>query len=337
VPKITTFEELKKFLMSRTGLRMSHIYKPAMLLAVIRNGGKADKRQIAEAFQLRDDDQIEFYRRNVHPMPGKRLVRDGLLAKDGETYSLTGVVSKLTPDQQAEVEQILEQRIADYLQMRNPFGDSNLDAIRGSVRYEILKRAAGRCEACGVSSQETQIDVDHIVPRATGGSNEISNLQALCRTCNSQKRDSDDTDFRKIQASYKERDTTCVFCDIDERIIDANQLAFVIEDRLPVTKYHSLIIPRRHVSDYFDLHLPERNAIEQLLKTRRRELLDMDNSITGFNVGVNVGKSAGQSVFHVHVHLIPRRDGDVDFPLGGVRHVIPHKGNFAADLKDTTN
>jgi len=324
----TTYEELKDFLISRTGLRMAHIYKPAMLLAVIRNGGKVDKRQIATAFLLRDEDQIEFYRRNVHPMPGTRLVRDGLLAKDGDTYSLAGAISRLTPAQETEVEQILEQRIADYLQMRNPFGDSNLDAIRGSVRYEVLKRAAGRCEACGVTAMKTQIDVDHIVPRANGGSNDISNLQALCRTCNAQKRDRDDTSFTEIHKSYEHREASCVFCHSKDRIIDENELAFVIKDGFAVTHGHSLIIPKRHVADYFDLHMPERNAVEELLKKCREELLHGDEKITGFNVGINVGESAGQSVFHVHVHLIPRRDGDVDNPTGGVRHVVPCKGDY---------
>jgi diadenosine tetraphosphate (Ap4A) HIT family hydrolase len=307
---------------------MAHIYKPTMLLAIIRNGGKADKRQIATAFQLRDTDQIEFYRRNVHPMPGTRLVRDGLLEKNGDTYSLTGVLATLNTNQFREVEVILEDRISTYMDMRNPFGDSNLDAIRGSVRYEVLKRAAGRCEACGVTANQTQIDVDHIVPRATGGSNDISNLQALCRTCNAQKRDRDDTNFTEIQRSYAVRDSSCVFCNAESRIIDENELAFVIKDGYEVTEHHSLVIPKRHVADYFELHMPERNAIEELLKKRREELLREDDTITGFNVGANVGESARQSVFHVHVHLIPRRDGDVDNPRGGVRHVIPCRGGY---------
>ena len=109
-------------------------------------------------------------------MPGNRLVRDGLLAYDGESYQATGAFANLTAKQRGEIEQILESRISDYLMIRNPFGDSNLDAVPGSVRYTVLKEAAGRCEACGISSRETQIDVDHIIPRAKGGSNDISNL-----------------------------------------------------------------------------------------------------------------------------------------------------------------
>jgi len=121
---------------------MAHIYKPVMLLAVIRSGGKATKREIAEQFVLNDAQQVDYYRSKiVHPMPGTRLVRDGLLEKDGDTYKLAGLLSKLAPQQMAEVEAVLEGRITGYLEGRNPFGDSNHDAVAGSVRYEVLRRS----------------------------------------------------------------------------------------------------------------------------------------------------------------------------------------------------
>ena len=101
-----------------------------------------------------------------------------------------------------------------------------------------------------------------------------------------------------------------------------------MEDEYPVTLGHSLIIPRRHVADYFQLHQAERNAMERLLKRQRDELVRSDKFITGFNIGVNVGTSAGQTVFHVHVHLIPRRDGDTLDPRGGVRGVIAEKQKY---------
>lgn len=77
-----------------------------------------------------------------------------------------------------------------------------------------------------------------------------------------------------------------------------------------------------------DLHQPERNATEAMLQEQRQSILDQDNMVTGFNVGINTGTSAGQTVFHVHVHLIPRRDGDVVDPRGGVRGVIPNKQRY---------
>jgi diadenosine tetraphosphate (Ap4A) HIT family hydrolase len=124
----------------------------------------------------------------------------------------------------------------------------------------------------------------------------------------------------------------CLFCDVQTvdrgRIIEENELAFAIRDAFPVTEHHSLFIPKRHVLDYFGLSLPEVNAIHALLHSQKDYLLKLDPTIDGFNIGMNCGLTAGQSVWHCHVHLIPRRKGDVEFPKGGVRHVIPYKGNY---------
>lgn len=335
---MNSLNELKNFLKSKNGLRMSHIYKPIMLLTVIRNGGAASKEEIAKSFVLSNSDQISYYKNKVvHPMPGNRLVRDGLLEKDGDTYRLSGLLSQLNTEEMAEIEEILKQRVSDYLEIRNPFGDQNLDAVPGNLRFEVLRDAGGRCELCGTSSKEKQIDVDHIIPRANGGSNDRSNLQALCRTCNAQKRARDDTNFIEVHASYDEREQDCIFCQLEgskERHIYVNnspienELAFAIYDGFAVTEGHTLIIPKRHVPDYFDLHNAEHNAIEQLLKQQRELLLANDPTITGWNVGINAGISAGQTVHHVHIHLIPRRDGDMEDPRGGVRGVIPSKQKY---------
>ena len=121
----------------------------------------------------------------------------------------------------------------------------------------------------------------------------------------------------------------CIFCNIDStRIIADNELCFAIRDAFPVTEHHTLVIPKRHVADYLDLYQPERNAIETMLYEQRQAIIEQDNTVTGFNVGINAGASAGQTVFHVHVHLIPRRDGDVVDPRGGVRGVIPSKQRY---------
>lgn len=196
------------------------------------------------------------------------------------------------------------------------------------VDSAVLRRSGGRCELCGISSRETQIDVDHIIPRAKGGTNDISNLQALCRTCNAQKRDRDDTNFIEVHKSYQDREPGCIFCEAESRVIHENELAFITEDGYPVTEGHSLIIPKRHVDDYFDLYRSETNAIDELLRHQKNELTKSDPTITGFNIGINSGESAGQTVFHCHIHLVPRREGDVKDPRGGVRHVIPDKGYY---------
>jgi len=121
----------------------------------------------------------------------------------------------------------------------------------------------------------------------------------------------------------------CLFCSIDpSRVIAENLIAYAIRDAFPVTDLHTLIIPRRHVEGYFDLSDDEKVGCDQTLSKVREQILIEDDLVTGFNVGINVGRSAGQTVFHCHIHLIPRRDGDTTDPRGGVRGVIQNKEKY---------
>lgn len=103
------------------------------------------------------------------------------------------------------------------------------------------------------------------------------------------------------------------------RVVAENQLCFAIRDLYPVTNLHTLVVPKRHVSDYFDLYQPERNAIHALLDEQRSAIRQSDADVAGFNIGVNAGEAAGQTIFHCHIHLIPRRTGDIDKPLRSMR------------------
>ena len=172
--------------------------------------------------------------------------------------------------------------------------------------------------------------MDHIVPRNHGGTGDLSNLQALCFRCNAGKRDIDSTDFRGLQASYARREAGCVFCALEGsgRVLLENELALCIADAYPVTPGHSLVIPQRHVADGLTLHQPEWNAAVELLKQRREQLSAQDASISGWNVGLNSGEAAGQTVFHAHWQLIPRREGDCEEPRGGVRGVITGRQGY---------
>ena len=126
-------------------------------------------------------------------------------------------------------------------------------------------------------------------------------------------------------------DADCLFCRLQsnkDTIFLHNELCFAISDANPVTPGHTLVIPYRHEADYFALSVAEQQAIHEVLQVRRRQLLESDPTIEGFNMGINAGEVAGQTVFHVHVHLIPRRRGDVDEPRGGVRGVIPARQKY---------
>jgi diadenosine tetraphosphate (Ap4A) HIT family hydrolase len=180
-----------------------------------------------------------------------------------------------------------------------------------------------------ISADEKALEVDHILPRNLGGSDEEHNLQALCYSCNATKRDRDDTDFRGMGSAYLTRSAGCLFCELPaKRIVAENELAIAFRDAFPVTEHHTLIVPKRHVADYFDLFQPERNAMQALIERQRSLILASDPLVTAFNIGINAGADAGQTIFHCHLHLIPRRNGDVQEPHGGVRGVIPGKQRY---------
>jgi ATP adenylyltransferase len=126
----------------------------------------------------------------------------------------------------------------------------------------------------------------------------------------------------------------CPFCAIGRSAVIAdNELAFAIRDLNPVTPFHSLVLPRRHVPAYFDLNREEMMAVEDLLDQLHDDILVEDPTVEGFNIGVNIGAVAGQTVFHCHVHLIPRRRGDVEDPWGGVRAIIPGQARYPTSGK----
>ena len=125
----------------------------------------------------------------------------------------------------------------------------------------------------------------------------------------------------------------CLFCNIKESgLAMENELAYASYDSYPVSEMHCLIIPKRHVVDYFELTDEELIACNDLIKIVKKEVLDKDKNVKAFNIGTNVGKISGQSIMHCHIHLIPRREGDVENPQGGIRSVIPKKQHYKRKL-----
>jgi ATP adenylyltransferase len=312
---------------------MAHIYQPLMLIELIKGNGKASARNISKSFLSYDETQIDYYKKITTLMPFKYLSKHlSEIKKSKNTYLFEDF--DLNEKQKDELVKLCNDKLENYINKRGIkkiFGHRTLASgvISGSIRYKVLLRAKNRCESCGISNKEKAIEVDHILPRTKKGKDELINYQALCYTCNSQKSNKDDTDFRKILESYNYRKKGCVFCNIPkDRIIKSNELAVVIKDNYPVTKHHCLIIPKRHCADYFDLYQPEINAISQLINEMKTELQKKDKTIKGFNIGNNSGEVSGQTIFHCHIHLIPRRKNDTDNPRGGVRGVIKNKQSY---------
>ena len=210
-------------------------------------------------------------------MVGRVLTNRQVVKRDGANYELLGY-EKLTPLQVQNLKNACDRKLAEYIARR---GDliwehrrRSTGYVSGTLRYEVLKGAKFRCELCGVPADERALEVDHITPRNKGGTDEISNLQALCYSCNAMKRDRDDTDFRAVRAAYG-TEAHCSFCSTTKASpLLENSLAIVIKDKYPITKCHVLVIPKRHIADYFDLGTAETRACHRLVSEARALLLE---------------------------------------------------------------
>jgi diadenosine tetraphosphate (Ap4A) HIT family hydrolase len=308
-------------------MTMSHVYQPALIRALISAGGSATLRQLAQAFLCEDESQLLYYEKRIKEMPVKVLRKHGVITVEGQLVSLS--IPSLTLEQRATVRLACEQRLQSFIRKRGlSIWDYRMledDPVPDSLRYLALKAAAGRCQLCGATKEDRTIDVDHIIPRNRGGKNELANLQVLRSKCNRSKRDKDDTDFRAM--SPIEHLLDCAFCseEVQRRAVAENGSVIAINDRFPVTPGHLLVLPRRHSADVFSMTVNERNHADELVRMLRNRIADEDKRVLGFNVGHNCGEAAGQTVMHAHIHLIPRREGDVENPRGGVRGVVPEK------------
>ena len=121
---------------------------------------------------------------------------------------------------------------------------------------------------------------------------------------------------------------SCLFCSIDEnRIILENETVVAIRDAFPVSFGHTLIIPKRHIASFFETSKEEREAIVEALE-QCKLILDKEFNPDGYNIGINDGVMAGQTVMHLHIHLIPRYKGDSTDPRGGIRWIFPGKARY---------
>jgi diadenosine tetraphosphate (Ap4A) HIT family hydrolase/5-methylcytosine-specific restriction endonuclease McrA len=314
-------------------MQMSHVYQPVMLLTLLHHGGAASKRDISQAILSQDQSQLEYYDQIVTGMVGRVLRSHDVVVRKEGVFRIEGF-DQFAPNEVKHLIQLCDEKLAEYIAKRGEriwqHRNRSLNVLSGTVRYEVLKAAKFRCALCGISADEKALEVDHIHPRKHGGTDDFENLQALCYSCNAMKQDRDATDFRKVSEMYSVRQPGCPFCEPQpERILGRNALALCVADAFPVTDGHSLIFPLRHVPNYFDLTPAERNLVDALFIERRKQIISKDQSVQGFNVGVNAGETAGQTVMHAHVHLIPRRAGDVANPRGGIRCVIPNKSDYS--------
>ena len=162
----SSFKHLRDFIEKH--MRMSHIYQPVMIKELLKYGGKADIRDIAAAFLARNESQLEYYEKITKDMPGKVLAKHGIAERDGDQYRLTIDPSSLSAEERGELIRLCDAAINSYLQKRGAaiydHRRAALGYLSGSLRYEVLKNAGFRCELCGISADESAIEVDHTGP-----------------------------------------------------------------------------------------------------------------------------------------------------------------------------
>ena len=323
-----TFQKLIDFL--ENIMSMNHIYQPLLIKSLIDSGGSATIRQLAHHFLVQDESQIQYYEKRIKEMPLRVLRKHEIVDKDGDLVTLN--TKKLTFEQKAQIKMICESKIQEFILNRGlgiwDYRLLDTNPVPDSLYYNVLKDANGRCALCGATKNERPLHVDHIKPRSRGGKTLYENLQVLCSKCNQAKSNKDDKDFRDIISL--EYVPECKFCyeNIKHRIIEEYNSVVAMKDNYPVSEGHCLIVPKRHASDYFTMTTAEKLDCDNLLRILQKRISNSDSTVTGFNVGMNCGESAGQTIFHAHMHLIPRRDGDTPNPRGGVRGAIPEKMDY---------
>ena len=190
-----TFEELMNFIEKQ--MKMSHIYQPLLIRTLVDAGGTVTLHQAAMAFLDRDQSQITYYEDRIKKMPLRVLRNHGVVDNDGELLKLR--TKHLTYEQRAELMALCEQKMGQFLKQRGlatwDYRLIETDPVPGDIRYQVLASANGRCQLCGKTAADDRIEVDHVIPRSMGGSNDISNLQALCGECNRGKSNRDQRRF----------------------------------------------------------------------------------------------------------------------------------------------
>ena len=190
-----TRQELTNFIAKK--MKMSHVYQPLLIKTIVEAGGVATLNQVARAFAAADESQVQFYEKRIRQMPLAVLRRHKIVGVKNGVITLN--VGSMSYVDRAEIVSICNQRISDFVNERGEgvwSGMMQLNPVPQSIRYKVLARDR-KCCLCGNGPDGAPLEVDHIIPRSKGGSNNMENLQVLCRPCNQGKSNLDDTDFTK--------------------------------------------------------------------------------------------------------------------------------------------
>ena len=224
------FADLEKFI-SKT-MRMTHVYQPLMLKTLLESAdNRATVEQIARSFLNEDDSQLNYYKAIVKRWPHTTLKKHSIIRYERGTYTLL-LDERVSDVQRQQLIELCDLRLQKFVEgdpWIKKFRELDHKTISGSIRYDVYKKSQGRCAACGVSSMERPLDIDHIIPRSWGGLTELENLQALCMSCNRAKSNRDDTDFIMLKKRMTYGKSSCRLCD-HSKVIMGNRLACAMHD-----------------------------------------------------------------------------------------------------------
>jgi ATP adenylyltransferase len=315
---------LKQFLLTK--MKMSGPYQPMVIKNLIQNNGEVSLDKIAEELSQRDPENQQYYKNKLAVYPKQVLANHKIAQLKNNNFNFNEDLI-FGENEKEEIINICELKLKEYYE-KHPLDEGKNDGW-GRKRIILLQQHP-YCSLCGAKpSADVELDIDHILPSSKGGTDDIENLQVLCHRCNRGKGNYLLKSSQEIHHNHKNENSDCIFCKLHvDRIQFENDYIRVIKDIYPVSAGHTLYIPKRHIQNAFELNDQEMLWIFKIAKMDSDKLTATDPSIDGFNAGFNIGTAAGQSVMHVHFHLIPRRTGDTPEAFGGIRNVIAGKGKY---------
>lgn len=297
------YASLKQFL--KTDMKMTHIYQPLMIKKLLESGNTASTEDVARVFVNNDPTLLGYYKKVVMRWPRNTLTKHQIISYKRGKFTL--LLNDTTPEQKQRLIELCTIKVSEYVdKFRDRYGaKAPRKYISGTSAYIIFSKSKGVCVACGKTSANAELVVDHILPVNRGGKTEYSNLQALCRTCNAEKRDTDDVDFITWQKRLKYRKTGCYLC--HPKPIASNAMAFAVRARRPEAELHSLVVPKRHARTFFDLIPAEKQHCMGLIDLLTSGIRREDKTVNGFSVGFDAIPATVDEMMHYHINVIPRR------------------------------
>ena len=288
-------------------MKMTHIYQPIMIKTLLESRDyKAKRRDIAGQFLGMDLSQLNYYEAIVGRWPHQTLESHNVVKYSKKHKEYTLLLDDITEEQKDRLVELCDLRLKEFIDTDpaiRRYRELDKRSISGSVRYDILKRSKGVCVACGVSSMEALLHVDHIVPINAGGQDHPDNMQALCYKCNTQKRDRDDTDFLLEHKRLQFRKAGCKMCVKREYGIE-NSMAYGM---LSKNDKPSMIVPKRHVRSFVELIPAERSLCLALVDRVAQHLKEQDRIVKHVDVAFDVSSPHHHHHHHYSIKLVPTK------------------------------